>query len=58
MLEGDHGCLDLVKKRQKSKKLQRTYSEELFDADEYNSTKYLTDLDKHLEFVLGPCNEV
>ncbi|KAM5569146.1 receptor-like cytosolic serine/threonine-protein kinase RBK2 [Rosa sericea] len=58
VLEGDQESLDLVKKRQKSKKLERTYSEELLDADEYNSTKYLTDLDKRLEYVLGPCNEV
>nr|XP_004298085.2 PREDICTED: receptor-like cytosolic serine/threonine-protein kinase RBK2 isoform X1 [Fragaria vesca subsp. vesca]XP_011462671.1 PREDICTED: receptor-like cytosolic serine/threonine-protein kinase RBK2 isoform X1 [Fragaria vesca subsp. vesca] len=58
ILEGDQESLDLVKKRQKSKKLQRTYSEELLDADEYNSTKYLTDMDKHLEFILGPSTEV
>ncbi|KAL0537940.1 hypothetical protein IC582_026931 [Cucumis melo] len=46
--------LELVK-RQKSK-LQRTYSEELLDAEEYNSTKYLSDIDRHLEIVLGTCH--
>lgn len=56
ILEGDESILEYVTKRQKSK-LQRTYSEELFDADEYNSTKYLSDRDKQLEFVLGPSNE-
>ncbi|XP_050375072.1 receptor-like cytosolic serine/threonine-protein kinase RBK2 isoform X1 [Argentina anserina] len=58
VLEGDQESLDLVKKRQKSKKLQRTYSEELLDADEYNSTKYLTDTDKRLDFDLGRSTEV
>lgn len=56
ILEGDESILEYVTKRQKSK-LQRTYSEELFDADEYNSTKYLSDRDKQLEFVLEPSNE-
>ncbi|CAB4262822.1 unnamed protein product [Prunus armeniaca] len=56
ILEGDESILEYVTKRQKSK-LQRTYSVELFDADEYNSTKYLSDRDKQLEFVLGPSNE-
>lgn len=56
ILEGDESSLEYYTKRQKSK-LQRTYSEELLDADEYNSTKYLNDKDKQLEFVLGPSNE-
>ncbi|CAN6677003.1 unnamed protein product [Malus baccata var. baccata] len=38
ILEGDEGSLEYATKRQKSK-LQRTYSEELLDADDYNSTK-------------------
>ncbi|XP_048332705.1 receptor-like cytosolic serine/threonine-protein kinase RBK2 isoform X4 [Ziziphus jujuba] len=53
ILEGDEGRLELLHQRQKSK-LQRTYSEELCHAEEYNSTKYLSDLDRQLEFVLGP----
>ncbi|CAN1854121.1 Receptor-like cytosolic serine/threonine-protein kinase RBK2 [Linum perenne] len=40
ILMGDESTLEEVKRRQKSK-LQRTYSEELFDADEYNSTRIL-----------------
>ncbi|XP_022138335.1 receptor-like cytosolic serine/threonine-protein kinase RBK2 isoform X2 [Momordica charantia] len=54
ILKGDEVGKELVK-RQKSK-LQRTYSEELLDAEEYNSTKYLSDMDRHLEVVLGTCN--
>lgn len=53
ILEGDEGLLELLQQRQNSK-LQRTYSEELCHAEEYNSTKYLSDLDRQLEFVLGP----
>lgn len=49
--------MEVVKQRQKSK-LERTYSEELFDAEEYNSTKYLNDIDRYMETVLGPFNEV
>ncbi|KAM7511806.1 hypothetical protein LguiB_010681 [Lonicera macranthoides] len=33
--------------------IQRTYSEELMDAEEYNSTKYLSDLNRHKQLVLG-----
>lgn len=33
--------------------LQRTFSEEIFDAEEYNSTKYLSDLNRHKEVALG-----
>lgn len=55
IMKGDGVCdLELVK-RQKSK-LRRTYSEELLDAEEYNSTKYLSDIDRHLEIVLGTCH--
>ena len=31
--------------------LQRTYSEELLDAEEYNSTKHLNDLSRHMEIL-------
>lgn len=54
ILKGDEDSLQRVK-RQKSK-LRRTYSAELLDAEEYNSTKYLTDMDRHLEIVLGTCD--
>ncbi|KAG7026277.1 Receptor-like cytosolic serine/threonine-protein kinase RBK2, partial [Cucurbita argyrosperma subsp. argyrosperma] len=54
ILKGDEDSLERVK-RQKSK-LRRTYSAELLDAEEYNSTKYLTDMDRHLEIVLGTCD--
>ncbi|CAJ1976178.1 unnamed protein product [Sphenostylis stenocarpa] len=33
--------------------LRRTYSEELLDAQEYNSTKYLRDLKRHQQIALG-----
>ncbi|XAR52541.1 Non-specific serine/threonine protein kinase [Bertholletia excelsa] len=33
--------------------LQRTFSEELLDAEDYNSTKYLSDLNRHKELALG-----
>ncbi|XP_052176549.1 receptor-like cytosolic serine/threonine-protein kinase RBK2 isoform X2 [Diospyros lotus] len=33
--------------------LQRTFSEELLDAAEYNSTKYLKDMSRHKEIALG-----
>ncbi|KAI7978865.1 Receptor-like cytosolic serine/threonine-protein kinase RBK2 [Camellia lanceoleosa] len=33
--------------------LQRTFSEELLDAEEYNSTKYFSDLNRHKEVALG-----
>ncbi|XP_031379672.1 receptor-like cytosolic serine/threonine-protein kinase RBK2 isoform X2 [Punica granatum] len=35
------------------KSVQRTYSEELLDAQEYNSTRYLSDLRRHREVALG-----
>ncbi|PON80249.1 Mitogen-activated protein kinase kinase kinase [Parasponia andersonii] len=57
ILKGDEGSLEVVKQRQKSK-LRRTYSEELFDAEEYNSTKYLNDLDRHMETILGLSNDL
>ncbi|CAN1854117.1 Receptor-like cytosolic serine/threonine-protein kinase RBK2 [Linum perenne] len=54
---GDESTLEEVKRRQKSK-LQRTYSEELFDADEYNSTRYLCDLNIHLDDLLEPDDDL
>ena len=38
--------------RQKSR-LQRTYSVELFDNEEYNSTKLLSDVDRHMQTLLS-----
>ncbi|CAN1284079.1 Receptor-like cytosolic serine/threonine-protein kinase RBK2 [Linum perenne] len=57
ILMGDESTLEEVKRRQKSK-LQRTYSEELFDADEYNSTRYLCDLNIHLDDLLEPDDDL
>lgn len=51
ILKGDVEKLETLKKRQ-NVKLQRTYSEELLDAQEYNSTKYLNDLHHHMEELL------
>ncbi|CAH9073585.1 unnamed protein product [Cuscuta epithymum] len=39
-------------KENKKHTLRRTYSEELFDAEEYNLTKYLNDLKRHAQLVL------
>ncbi|CAF1697884.1 unnamed protein product [Brassica oleracea] len=52
IFRGDKGSLDQLKQRQNSK-LQRTYSEELLDNEEYNSTRYLNDINRHMETVLG-----
>ncbi|XP_015875269.1 receptor-like cytosolic serine/threonine-protein kinase RBK2 [Ziziphus jujuba] len=46
LLRGDEYVAECAKECRKSS-LQRTYSEELLDADEYNSTKYLNDLNRH-----------
>ncbi|XP_057960864.1 receptor-like cytosolic serine/threonine-protein kinase RBK2 isoform X1 [Malania oleifera] len=45
----NHKCATDCQKR----RLRRTYSEELLDAEEYNSTRYLKDLARHRQFVLG-----
>ncbi|KAF7837180.1 receptor-like cytosolic serine/threonine-protein kinase RBK2 [Senna tora] len=47
-LKGDEESLKHITQRQKSK-LRRTYSVELFDAEEYNSTKYLSDMNRQLD---------
>ncbi|XP_050204048.1 receptor-like cytosolic serine/threonine-protein kinase RBK2 isoform X2 [Mercurialis annua] len=52
LLRGDEYVRERAKENQR-KTLQRTYSEELFDAQEYNSTKYLNDLKRHKEVALG-----
>ncbi|KAF6176561.1 hypothetical protein GIB67_034423, partial [Kingdonia uniflora] len=46
MLRGDEESLARVRNYPKPF-LRRTYSEELFDAEEYNSTRYLSDLQRH-----------
>ncbi|KAJ9182002.1 hypothetical protein P3X46_006040 [Hevea brasiliensis] len=50
ILKGNKDILEEVKDLQNSIH-QRTYSEELFDADEYNSTKYLKDINRQMEIV-------
>ncbi|XP_020540238.1 receptor-like cytosolic serine/threonine-protein kinase RBK2 isoform X2 [Jatropha curcas] len=52
LLRGDEYAKRCAKERKK-KSFQRTYSEELLDAQEYNSTKYLNDLKRHRELALG-----
>jgi len=52
ILKGEEEILRIMKERSKVK-LQRTYSEELLDAEEYNSTKFLNERDKHMETILG-----
>ncbi|XP_058077239.1 receptor-like cytosolic serine/threonine-protein kinase RBK2 isoform X2 [Magnolia sinica] len=50
LLKGE-GSLESIKLSQRPL-LQRTYSEELFDANEYNSTRYLNDLNRHRQLAL------
>lgn len=55
ILEGEEDSLELMKARQKSK-IQRTCSEELLDAEEYDSAKTLNAEDPHMETLQGNCN--
>ncbi|MED6135205.1 Receptor-like cytosolic serine/threonine-protein kinase rbk2 [Stylosanthes scabra] len=55
LLRGDDKCELESTSTGQSKALQRTYSEELLDAQEYNSTKYLRDLSRHRQLALGTC---
>ncbi|XP_077218404.1 receptor-like cytosolic serine/threonine-protein kinase RBK2 [Tasmannia lanceolata] len=50
LLRGE-GNLESIKLSQ-GRILQRTYSEELFDMEEYNSTRYLNDLSRHRQLAL------
>ncbi|GLT64464.1 hypothetical protein SLA2020_369560 [Shorea laevis] len=52
LLRGDKYVADCAVECQR-RSFQRTYSEELLDAQEYNSTKYLGDLKRHEEVALG-----
>ncbi|GAA0148259.1 hypothetical protein LIER_07754 [Lithospermum erythrorhizon] len=52
ILQGNASYPNCSRERQK-RYLQRTYSEELLDAEEYNSTKYLSDLTRLKQLVLG-----
>ncbi|XP_022946276.1 receptor-like cytosolic serine/threonine-protein kinase RBK2 [Cucurbita moschata] len=51
LLRGDKYVAECEKNTRVS--LQRTYSEELLDAQEYNKTRYLSDLKKHRQLALG-----
>ncbi|XP_072967869.1 receptor-like cytosolic serine/threonine-protein kinase RBK2 isoform X2 [Typha angustifolia] len=46
LLKGEEDRLDSKNVIQKSL-IRRTYSEEIFDAEEYNATRYLNDLSRH-----------
>lgn len=46
LLRGDEYITECAKECQE-RSIQRTYSEELLDAEEYNSTRYLSDLNRH-----------
>ncbi|KAK7356033.1 hypothetical protein VNO80_15299 [Phaseolus coccineus] len=52
LLRGDKHLMEFPRARGR-RPLERTYSEELLDAHEYNSTKYLTELKRHQEIALG-----
>lgn len=56
MLKGDEEVLKLVMERQMTK-LRRTYSVELLDAEDYNSTKYLSLNDLNRESTPNSLNE-
>ncbi|KAI4342796.1 hypothetical protein MLD38_027376 [Melastoma candidum] len=55
ILKGDE-CLEQAKKLGRPS-LQRTYSEELYASEDYNATKYLSDLEKYTQIVLGKPND-
>lgn len=57
ILRGEEDSSKLMKERQRTK-LHRTYSEELFDAEEYNSTKILNERDRYMETILGSTNSI
>ncbi|TXG65669.1 hypothetical protein EZV62_006944 [Acer yangbiense] len=52
LLRGDEYAEECAKEQQKLTH-KRTYSEELLDAQEYNSTRYLSDLNRLKEIALG-----
>jgi len=52
ILKGNADSSELAKLTQRPS-LKRTYSVELFDAEEYNSTKYLNDVDHLMQVALG-----
>ncbi|KAH8490994.1 hypothetical protein H0E87_023215 [Populus deltoides] len=52
LLRGDEYVSERAKKG-KGRALLRTYSEEIFDAQDYNSTRYLNDLKRYKELALG-----
>ncbi|KAK5803139.1 hypothetical protein PVK06_030780 [Gossypium arboreum] len=51
ILNGDRNSLEGLKEGEHSV-LKRTYSEEMDEAEEYNSTKYLSDINRQLEILL------
>ncbi|XP_030512358.2 receptor-like cytosolic serine/threonine-protein kinase RBK2 [Rhodamnia argentea] len=57
LLKGEKGSLELAKEQHQRPSLRRTYSEELYAAEEYNATKYLNDLDRYMEIVQGLTKE-
>lgn len=57
LLRGDEHVSQYEKECKKGP-LQRTYSEELLDAQEYNTTKYLSDLNKHHEVAFGSWSQI
>ncbi|KAJ6762811.1 hypothetical protein OIU79_023535 [Salix purpurea] len=52
LLRGDEYVAECAKKG-KGRALLRTYSEEIFDAQDYNSTRYLNDIKRYKELALG-----
>ncbi|KAI5572618.1 hypothetical protein BDE02_10G024400 [Populus trichocarpa] len=52
VLQGDESSFEELKQRQRTPSI-----EELYDADENDSTEYLSDLNQQMEVVLSNCNE-
>ncbi|KAH8495135.1 hypothetical protein H0E87_018353 [Populus deltoides] len=52
VLQGDESCFEELKQRQRTPSI-----EDLYDADENDSTEYLSDLNQQMEVVLSNCNE-
>lgn len=57
-LKGDEEALaQIIEENQSLRRLQRTFSEEFFDAEEFNSASLneldVNDINRHMEIVLG-----
>ncbi|XP_031252034.1 receptor-like cytosolic serine/threonine-protein kinase RBK2 [Pistacia vera] len=56
-LKSAESILELVEENLSSENLVRTYSDQVLDADDNSTSKYLNDLNRHMEIVLGPSTD-